>query len=352
VELLEEKSMNATRLGRFLLCCALAAFTLFAQAGNILGVVGSTIVRGQTYGNYLASVIQPDGTNNVQTNAVWSISNSAAGTIDANGLFTAANVSANTVTNINVTAGGLSGTLQVTVIPEGGQTPFGFAVDGQLDITGGQTASYTAETTYNGNAANPTFVTPTWSVAPTTYASINAAGVVSTTPVTSPQTVIVTGTYITPDGFHQWTTQQIWILPAVTASCTAGAKPCFAGNATGADANLSLSITVQPATADVGQYGANYVLAIAPVLGTNVILAYTANGWQDVTNIPLTQVQPYSTGNLGSAIIQALSGANVSGVQGAVIYAGYGAGASGATNAQLWSAMLTNGTYAKVYTVN
>jgi hypothetical protein len=344
--------MNAARLGRYVLCCTFAVFTLVAHAGDILGVVGSTVVRGQTYWTYLVSVIQPDGTNNVQTSAVWSVSNSAAGTIDANGVFTAANVSANTVTSINVSAGGLNGTLQVTVVPEGGQTPYGFAVDGNLDIIGGQSATYTAETTYNGNAANPTFVTPTWSVSPTTYASVNAAGVVSTTPVTSPQTVTVTGTYITPDGFHQLATQQIWLLPVVTVSCTAGPKPCFAGNASGADASLSLSITVQPATADVGQYGASYVLAIVPVFGTNVILAYTANGWQDVTNIPLTQVPPYSTGSLGSANIQALNGVNVSGDSGAVIYAGYGVGASGASNAQMWSAMLTNGTYAKVYTVN
>lgn len=91
-------------------------------------------------------------------------------------------------------------------------------VSGSSSIEGGKSASYTSTATYsNGSSA---VITPSiWYVTPPTYASISTSGVVTTTAVTSQQTITVYANY-TEGGVSQYKTLSVTITPSSTPAST------------------------------------------------------------------------------------------------------------------------------------
>ena len=66
-------------------------------------------------------------------------------------------------------------------------------VSGPSSVNEGATGTYTATGTWDNGTTSA--ISPTWSVAPTTYASISAGGVLTASAVTSNQAATVTATY-------------------------------------------------------------------------------------------------------------------------------------------------------------
>ncbi len=83
------------------------------------------------------------------------------------------------------------------------------AVSGPSSVNEGGSATYTATGTWDNGATAA--ITPTWSVSPTTYASISAGGVLTTLAVTANQTVTVTASY-TSGGVTKTSSQGVTIV--------------------------------------------------------------------------------------------------------------------------------------------
>lgn len=108
------------------------------------------------------------------------------------------------------------------------------------------------------------------------------------------------------------------------------------GNYAGSSAALTLSATINPAPADIGQAGSYYIAAIA---GGQLILMQPNGTWLpfDGKTVPAA-----ASGTLGPRTIALFSGLNVSSVECASVIAGYGKDSND---------LLLNGLYRTIYQV-
>lgn len=91
---------------------------------------------------------------------------------------------------------------------------------GPDSISEGTSATYVASATWNDNSV--TVVTPTWTVTPTTYASISSGGVLTTLGgLTANQTVTVAASYVS-GGVTKLATKSVIILNSTTISAPSG----------------------------------------------------------------------------------------------------------------------------------
>jgi hypothetical protein len=95
--------------------------TITVQLSNILKItltpLNSSIASGTTQ-QFDAMATTSSGTQDITDSAIWTSSNSAAGTIDStNGFFTANTVTSATTTVITATAGNVSASTNLTVNP-------------------------------------------------------------------------------------------------------------------------------------------------------------------------------------------------------------------------------------------
>ena len=89
----------------------------------------------------------------------------------------------------------------------------GLSISGPASVPEGTAATYTAAASWSDGSTSP--VTPVWSVSPTTFANINAAGVLTTLEVPSDQSVTVSASY-TFDGVTE-SAQQAVVITDVPA---------------------------------------------------------------------------------------------------------------------------------------
>lgn len=111
------------------------------------------------------------------------------------------------------------------------------------------------------------------------------------------------------------------------------------GNYSGTPTNLTLSAVVQPAPSDAGATGSVYVAAAA----AGQLLFYGPKGWVSSTG----GYPAYQTGPLANSTIPVLTGLDVSSLECAQVYAGYGRGTGDAGFIDL----ATNSTYGLIYQV-
>ena len=116
----------------------------------------------------------------------------------------------------------------------------------------------------------------------------------------------------------------------------AAATPAFSASVSGPSQQLNLWAAIQVAASDAGRPGALYVAALVPGAG---LFALSPGGW-----VPfMTGTLPATgTATLGSHMVPILTAADVSGLRGTQVFAGYGASSS---------EMLERGTFALIYTV-
>lgn len=94
------------------------------------------------------------------------------------------------------------------------------AINGASSVNESSTSTYTATATWNDNSI--TTVTPTWSVSPTTYASISSVGVLTTLSLTgADQQVTITASY-TADGVTKTATKVVTIVNSTRPSAPTG----------------------------------------------------------------------------------------------------------------------------------
>ena len=153
-------------------------------------------------------------TSEVTSGAGWlSITDGTSGT-DAGTINCAfdANTTTSTRTGtIRVTATGATGSPKdVTVTQAGNVLPTltGLSISGPASVKENGTATYTATASWSDGSTTP--VSPTWSEN-SAYASISAAGVLTTTSVTSNQNVTITATY-TSGGVTKSATKSVTIV--------------------------------------------------------------------------------------------------------------------------------------------
>jgi len=91
-------------------------------------------------------------------------------------------------------------------------------ISGPSSVNEGATGTYTATATWSDGSS--TGVTPTWSVAPTTYASVTSSGVLTAATVTANQSVTVSASY-TSGGVNRSATQSVAILDMPDFTLTA-----------------------------------------------------------------------------------------------------------------------------------
>ena len=121
------------------------------------------------------------------------LSNSTYASISAGGVLTAATVTSNQTVTVTASYGGRTGTKSVTIVDVPAVLTSIAISSGPTSVNESSSATYTATGTWdNGTTAA---IGPTWSVTPTTYASISSGGVLTTLAVTANQTATVTASY-------------------------------------------------------------------------------------------------------------------------------------------------------------
>ena len=96
--------------------------TITISLANITSIAvtptNSSTIQGSTVQFTATATVAGGGTQDITSSATWNSSNSNAGTIDTNGLFTASpSVSANQATSITATSGNVTGQTTMTVTP-------------------------------------------------------------------------------------------------------------------------------------------------------------------------------------------------------------------------------------------
>jgi hypothetical protein len=188
-----------------------------------IAIVGPSSVNEGTTATYTATATWSDGTTAAATGATFSMTSGPA-TITSAGVLTAGTVTANTsaVIAASYTSGGVNRTTSTTVtIANVSATLTGLTIGSPSAVPEKTSAAYTATASWsNGSTSNVTS-SATWTVAPATYASINA-GVLVASEVPSDQAVTVTASY-TSDGVTKTAIKTVTITdtaPPATGSLT------------------------------------------------------------------------------------------------------------------------------------
>ena len=148
----------------------------------------SSVNEGGTV-SYTATGTWDNGTT-AAISPTWT-ENSTYATISSGGVLTASAVTSNQTVTVTATYGGRTGTRSVTIV-DVPTTPSSVAVSGPSSVNESGTATYTATATWDNGST--VAITPTWSEN-STYATISGGGVLTTSAVTSNQTVTVTASY-------------------------------------------------------------------------------------------------------------------------------------------------------------
>ncbi|MFA6146821.1 MAG: hypothetical protein WC899_01250 [bacterium] len=151
----------------------------------------SSVNEGGT-GTYTATGTWDNGTTAAIV-PTWSVSPTTYASISSGGVLTTSAVTANQAATVTASYGGKTATKSVTIVNVAAVLS-GIAISGgPSSVNEGGTGTYTATGTWdNGTTAA---IVPTWSVSPTTYASISSGGVLTTSAVTANQTATVTASY-------------------------------------------------------------------------------------------------------------------------------------------------------------
>ena len=166
-----------------------------AQTLVSLSLAGPTSLSERSSGTYTATATWSDTTTTAVTPA-WSVTPATYASINTAGVLTTLAVTGNQPVTVTAsyTAGGITRTAtRAVTIVNIAPTLMSLSLSGPTSLSESSSGTYTAMATWSDNTT--TVVAATWSVAPTTYASFNTAGVLTTLPVTANQSVTVTASY-------------------------------------------------------------------------------------------------------------------------------------------------------------
>jgi cytochrome c oxidase assembly protein Cox11 len=155
------------------------------EAIDHLAVTGPATVKEGMSADYTCTAYYTGGRSaDVTRVAAWQVSSSSAA-IDANGHFTTKSITSDKDVNITASYGGAQVTLNVTIVHV-----TSLAISGPVEVHGGSGADYTCTATFSdGSTADVTNLAQ-WSE-DSSHASINNAGYLTTTSVTTNKTVHV-----------------------------------------------------------------------------------------------------------------------------------------------------------------
>ncbi len=185
----------------------------------------------------------------------------------------------------------------------------GLSISGPASVPEGTAATYTAAASWSDGSTSP--VTPVWSVFPTTFANINAAGVVTTLSVPSDQPVTVSASY-TFGGVTESAQQTVTItdiVPTLTGLAIAGPASVnetgsvqYAATASFSDGSTSPVTpvwSVSPATfASINAAGVLKTLSVPSDQSVTVSASYTFGGVTESAQqaVTITDIVPILTG--------------------------------------------------------
>ncbi|MBR4900426.1 MAG: hypothetical protein IKZ46_05755 [Victivallales bacterium] len=182
--------------------------TLAKRTLTDIAIDGDTVIPTGGTATYTCTATWSYGDSTAITPA-WSLSSTTYASVDVAGKIVNKNTTDNDQT-VTLTASCTVGDVTKTatkVITLAKRTLTDIAIDGDMTIPTGGVANYVCTATWSYGEA--TTVTPTWSVAPTTYASVSTAGAVTNqNTTTADQTVTLTASY-TLDGTTKTATKSI-----------------------------------------------------------------------------------------------------------------------------------------------
>lgn len=284
---------NRTTLNNTAFTVANFRDTVVVSTPASLAINGSASVEGGSPSSYTTTVTYTDGTTATVT-PTWSISPTANASISTGGvLSTSAVTSAQSVTiSASYTANGVTVTASKNVTLTVA-TPTALSISGSSSVSGGASSTYTA--TASTSTGGTVTVTPTWSVSPNTNASISASGVLTTTAVTSNQTITITASY-TANGATVSATLNVTIVsvPVLTslaisgsASLNGGSSTTYGATATfndGSTSSVTPSWSVSPGTnATISSLGVLTTTSVRVAQWVTITASYTSNGVTQTT---------------------------------------------------------------------
>ncbi len=161
-----------------------------------LTIQGAGSVKGGTSTTYTAQASYSNGTSKAVTPS-WSVTPTTYASINTGGVLTTKTVTSNQTVTVaaGYTENGVTKTASagVTITTSGttGATLTNLEVKGPASVVGGSSATYSALASYSDGSSRS--VTATWSVTPTSYATINkTSGALTAAKVTASQAVTVT----------------------------------------------------------------------------------------------------------------------------------------------------------------
>ena len=288
--------------------------TNVAATLSSIAISGPASVNESTTGNnYTATATWSDGTtSNVTSAATWT---TTLGTISA-GVLSAPSVTANQTATVGASyaSGTTTRTASVSVtITNVAATLSSIAISGLTTVNSGATATYIATATWSDGTTQA--VPATWSVSPTTYATINpSTGVLTAGAVTANQTVVVSASYTSGSAtktdsrsvtiaYVQATLNSITI--SGSASVNENATATYTATATwgdGTTTSVSPTWSVSPTTyANVSTSGVLTTLAVTSNQSVTLTASYTSGGATktDARTVTIVDV-PQQTGTVNT----------------------------------------------------
>jgi len=255
-----------------------------------LSISGPSSMNESGSGTYTATATWSDGSTTGVT-PTWSVSPATYASINTSGVLTTLAVTANQTTTItaNYTSGGVSrsATQSVTIV-DIAPTLSSLSISGPSSVNEGAAGTYTATATWSDGST--TVVTPTWSEN-STYASIGAGGMLTTTAVPANQTATVSASY-TSSGVTRTATQSVTIVDIATtlsslsisgpSSVNEGAAGTYTATATWSDGSTTGVMpvwSISPTTyASINISGVLTALAVTVNQTVSITASYTSGG--------------------------------------------------------------------------
>ncbi|MHB9060418.1 MAG: hypothetical protein ACYC47_02835 [Desulfobacteria bacterium] len=282
-----------------------------------IAVSGPSSVNESGTATYTATGTWDNGTTAAIT-PTWSVSPTTYASISIGGVLTTLAVTANQTVTVTAsyTSGGVTKTAsQGVTIVNAANVLTSISVSGPSSVNEGGSATYTATGTWDNGATAA--ITPTWSVSPTTYASISAGGVLTTLAVTANQTVTVAASY-TSGGVTKTASQGVTIVNVANvltgiavsgpSSVNEGGSATYTATGTwdnGATAAITPTWSVSPTTyASISAGGVLTTLAVTANQTVTVTASYTSGGVtktssQGVTIVDVPGPPPAAPKNIG-----------------------------------------------------
>lgn len=271
------------------------------------------------------------GTTPQAVTPIWTVVPPEAGTITAEGVFTAAQVGVDTTFTIEavyteaaITKSASKASKVINIVPTG------LTIAGLQTVFEGKTVQYTATAT--SNSGGPTVVTPTWSVTPVGAGAISASGLFTAASVSSDLTATIHASYVasgaTVEADRTCLVKDIiptsLALRAAAATINEGATTQLTATVTRNDGSTAqvtpASYTVTPSA--LGSVNASGLFTAAAVNATataSIAASYTegtttvtGSASVTITDIPVVMVPFYGAAATNSvkneALIKSLTG--------------------------------------------